>query len=457
MTDHSVPAPRESDRADTWWHRVYEGPAGRLPDTPEAEGGDETVDEWFDSIASAVGFIQSRARREPAGPVEPAPPVEPVGFAEPVESAEAAAESAEPAEPVVRVSLVKPDRPPRVPAPEPAPLPDPPTAAPAPPPAAPAPAVSPDPAPHVGTRPPTYNPEPTLLPTAHPEQLGSLVPDTVLDGAQYPGLTLRAASIRGDSARYRGESRTDALLLTRFGEAPDGLLLAVLGSRARPATDPRSARGGWPEAGADPSAGPATQPDLAIPPLPDTIRNAAVQLAEAIGRSRAELAADLRAGARDRLRYGLQRLTAGAAAGLRSAAPDAGSLHCLLISLDPQATHRAAFGLGPGGLYLLRSGHWIDAYGARLLYHPDGPEAAAPAPEPRPFRFRLVPATPGDILLLASPGLAEPIAEETAVGNFLATHWSHPHPPGTVDFLRQIQVRAKGYADDRTAIALWTG
>lgn len=296
---------------------------------------------------------------------------------------------------------------------------------------APRPLEVPRPAPYVGGRPPTYVPEPTALPAALPERVAAVVPDTVLDGAQYPGFTLRAASVRGDSARYRGESRSDALLVTRFGEGPEGLLLAVLGSRAR---------------GADAAATEAAD-------VSDSVRQAVAQLAEAIGRSRAELAADLREGARDRLRYGLQRLTVAAAATLRSLAPDAGALHCLLISLDPASTHRAAFGVGPGGLYLLRAGHWIDAYAARLLHHPDGPVSA---PEPRPFRFRLVPATPGDILLLGTPGLADPIAEEPAVAHFLATHWAHPHPPGSVDFLRQVQVRAKGYADDRTAVALWT-
>ncbi|GAA1069015.1 hypothetical protein GCM10009665_75460 [Kitasatospora nipponensis] len=327
-------------------------------------------------------------------------------------------------------------------------------------------ARTPAPTPHVGSRPPVYGPEPTALPAGAPERMTAVVPDTALDGAQYPGFTLRAASIRGDSARYRGEPRGDALLVTRFGEAPDGLLLAVLGSRARPVADPRVDPRTDPRS--DPRTSPADGHDATLAdghdatltdvptgevPFSDTLRQAAAHLAEAIGRSRAELAADLRSGARDRLRYGLQRLTARAAAGLRTLAPDAGSLHCLLVSLDPQATHRAVFGLGPGGLYLLRAGHWIDAYAARLLHHPDGP---APVPEPRPFRFRLVPATPGDILLLCSPGLAEPIAEEPAVAHFLATHWSHPHPPGTVDFLRQVQVRAKGYADDRTAVALWS-
>ncbi|MFG3049930.1 hypothetical protein ACGFZP_03105 [Kitasatospora sp. NPDC048239] len=296
--------------------------------------------------------------------------------------------------------------------------------------------------PHVGERPPTYGPEPTAVPEADPGTLGAVVPDTALEGAQYASTTLRAVSVRGDSARYRGEPRRDTLLVTRFGEGPDGLLLAALG--------------GFDRSGAD---------DTPAQAVSTATVEACRQLAAAVGRSRSGLAADLRDGARDRLRYGLQRLATSAAAPLRalathpeSEAPSPGSLHCLLLSLDPAASYRVAFGVGPGGLYLLRSGHWIDAYAARLLHHPDGqpPAAEAPLPDPRPFRFRMVPATPGDILLLCTPGLARPIADEPAVAHFLAAHWAHPHPPGTVDFLRQVQVRAKGYADDRSAAAVWT-
>ncbi|MBP0455461.1 protein phosphatase 2C domain-containing protein, partial [Kitasatospora sp. RG8] len=300
--------------------------------------------------------------------------------------------------------------------------------------------------PHVGERPPTYAPEPTAVPEADPGMLGAVVPDTVLEGAQYGAATLRAVSVRGDSARYRGEPRRDTLLVTRFGEAPDGLLLAALGGFDRSAADGEVA----PEAVATATA--------------EAVR----QLASAIGRSRTGLAADLRDGARDRLRYGLQRLATSAAAPLRALAPEPegddgaqspAALHCMLLSLDPEASYRAAFGVGPGGLYLLRSGHWIDAYAARLLHHPDGqpPVPDTPVPDPRPFRFRMVPATVGDILLLCTPGLARPIADEPAVAHFLSSHWAHPHPPGTVDFLRQVQVRARGYADDRTAAAIWTG
>ncbi|MFF2611393.1 hypothetical protein [Kitasatospora sp. NPDC058046] len=528
MSKQGAPAqPHRPD--DGWWDAVYDGPAGTLPDTPHADPGDGSVDDWFDT---AVGLIGQQRSAEPEVRPDPEPevavaaaepevevgaPAEPdgsegadnrdsiddwfdtavgvIGGAEGIGRqrtssethhvpAPAVAEDApKPApEPEVQpepvpepvpepetvpvpdpVSLEKPTPPP-APEPEPKPEPEPEPAAEAP--AEPetaeqpeAPAPVPDPrlairapladggaaVPHVGERPPTYGPEPTAVPEADPGALRALVPDTVLDGAQYGPSVLRAASVRGDSARYRGEPRRDALLVTRFGEGPDGLLLAVLG-------------------GFDRTGGPEEEA-LTAEAVAAATGEACHQLAAAIGRSRAGLAADLRAGARDRLRYGLQRLATGAAAPLRALVPreeeDAPSpalLHCLLVSLDPEAGYRAAFGVGPGGLYLLRSGHWIDAYAARLLHHPDGqpPVPEAPVPGPRPFRFRLVPVTPGDILLLCTPGLARPIADEPAVAHFLSTHWTHPHPPGTVDFLRQVQVRAKGYADDRTAAAIWT-
>ncbi|MFD7829088.1 hypothetical protein [Kitasatospora sp. NPDC059803] len=493
MSKQGAPAqPHRPD--DGWWETVYDGPAGTLPDTPHADPGDGSVDDWFDT---AVGLIGQQRTAEP----EPVLDAEPVLESEPEPESSAAVPVADevlerdsiddwfdtaigvigpqrtgeephatvpapafapdapgpeaetaPAPVVAPVSLDKPT-------PEPEPEPEPEAAAeepePAPEPDTLATATVPDPrpavrspladgaptVPHIGERPPTYGPEPTAVPEADPGVLGTLVPDTVLEGAQYGPSVLRAVSVRGDSARFRGESRRDALLVTRFGDGPDGLLLAVL-------------------AGIDRTG---TAADEALPPeaVATSTREACRHLAAAVGRSREGLAADLRDGARDRLRYGLQRLATGAVAPLRALAPgnegdgtpSPASLHCLLLSLDPAAGHRAAFGVGPGGLYLLRSGHWIDAYAARLLHHPDGQQ---PPEEPRPFRFRLVPATPGDVLLLCTPGLARPIADEPAVAHFLSTHWAHPHPPGTVDFLRQVQVRAKGYADDRTAAAVWT-
>ncbi|MFD7416846.1 hypothetical protein [Kitasatospora purpeofusca] len=555
MTEQGAPAQQQRRPDDGWWDTVYAGPAGTLPDTPDAGPGEGSVDDWFETAAGLIGQQRGadaapgevgepgksgesgeveesgevgavRADQEvlerdsiddwfdtAVGVIAPQPPTDeasgaddtrrfpapvwadagPAALAE-LPEAEDAVEAVEPAprvpEPRAKPEAVtvpqpqpqpQPVEPPEVqpepesveppaevaaePAPEAAPEPEPEPApasapeAPAPEAAEPAPAPPaprPDPrpgrsgagpaVPHVGERPPTYGPEPTAVPEADPGALGGIVADTVLEGAQYGATTLRAVSVRGDSARYRGEPRRDSLLVTRFGEGADGLLLAVLG--------------GFDHSG--PAAGPVATASA----------EACRQLAAAVGRSREGLAADLRDGARDRLRYGLQRLALSAVAPLRALAPvgaEAGagdaedepspaSLHCLLTSLDPEAGYRAAFGVGPGGLYLLRSGHWIDAYAARLLHHPDGqpPVPESPVPGPRPFRFRMVPATPGDILLLCTPGLARPVADEPAVAHFLASHWAHPHPPGTVDFLRQVQVRAKGYTDDRTAAAIWT-
>ncbi|WP_344446268.1 hypothetical protein, partial [Kitasatospora nipponensis] len=55
MTNQGAPAQQQP--ADEWWTRVYEGPAGTLPDTPAAEAGDGSVDDWFDAVASIVGPV----------------------------------------------------------------------------------------------------------------------------------------------------------------------------------------------------------------------------------------------------------------------------------------------------------------------------------------------------------------------------------------------------------------
>lgn len=78
----------------------------------------------------------------------------------------------------------------------------------------------------------------------------------MLDGARYGTSTLRAVSVRGDSARYRGEPRRDSLLTARFGVGAHALVLVAMatGARATPARTgppPRHASGSgapWAEA-----------------------------------------------------------------------------------------------------------------------------------------------------------------------------------------------------------------
>ncbi|MEU7508465.1 protein phosphatase 2C domain-containing protein [Streptomyces lavendulae] len=273
---------------------------------------------------------------------------------------------------------------------------------------------------HLGDRAPTYAPEPGALPAADPAALDFLTPDTVLEGARYGTYTLRAASLRGDSARFRGEARRDLLLTARFGGGDDGLVLVVLagGDRAAPGAREAAAELGH-------------------------------SVAAAVGRSRERLADDIRAGRREALLSGLQRLTDRGYGRLRARAAELGlaeeaytaGLRGLLLPLDPACRNRVCFGAGAGGLFRLRAGRWQDL-------EPDGPTPGA-------FRFRAAVARPGDTLLLCSGGLADPLREEGLLADELASRWSQAEPPGLAAFLADTQLRLKGYADDRTAAAVW--
>lgn len=273
----------------------------------------------------------------------------------------------------------------------------------------------------VGGGPPTYGAEPTAWPAADPERLDELVPDTVLDGAQYGPLTLRTASVRGDSARYRGRPRGDALLTARFGDGADALLLVAAASGARGSDDGHRA-------------------------AQDAVR----WIAGAVGRSRTRLAEDLAAGRRGALKSGLHRLTDRCYGRLRARGEDLGladgtytaSLRCLLLPADPGCRMRLFFGAGDGGLFRVRDGQWQDLDLA--------PDATAV-----PFRFRATVARPGDALLMCTAGLAEPLRGEPELAAHLARRWGGGTAPGLAGYLADAQTRVKGYADDRTAVTVW--
>ncbi|MET8962627.1 protein phosphatase 2C domain-containing protein [Streptomyces sp. NPDC004074] len=324
-------------------------------------------------------------------------------------------------------------------------------------PAPPSPAVD-----YVGSGPPTYDAEPTALPLADPDDLGDLVADTVLDGARYGACALRAVSARGDSARFRGEPRRDALLTARFGTGDQALVLVAMATGARAA----------------PGA-----------------HRAAIEvchlIGSAVGRSYLRLGEDIRAARRGELKSGLQRLTDRSLGRLRAGAAELGvdpddytaTLRCLLLPADPDCRTRVFFGVGAGGLFRLRDGECQDiepraaeaageavvGFGSLPSETPEGdrltmdlgittpPSPYEPAPEPPrdPFRFRASIARPGDILLLCTGGLADPLRGEPQLAELLTERWSTGEPPGLAAFLADTLIRVKGYADDRTAAAVW--
>ncbi|MFJ9711081.1 protein phosphatase 2C domain-containing protein [Streptomyces sp. NPDC101234] len=316
---------------------------------------------------------------------------------------------------------------------------------------------------YVGSGPPTYDAEPTALPVADPDELEDLVADTVLDGARYGACTLRAVSQRGDSARYRGEPRRDALLTARFGSGDQALVLVAMATGAR-----------------------------ATPGAHRAAAEVCEWIARAVGRSHQRLTADIQAARRGDLKSGLHRLTDRSLGKLRASAAEQGiasdeyaaSLRCLLIPAHPQCRTRVFFGVGTGGLFRLRDGEWQDieprvdadtpgeavvGFGSPPAETPEGdrltmdlgiptpPSPFEPAPEPprEPFLFRASVARPGDALVMCTGGLADPLRGEPALCAYLARRWSGRTPPGLAAFLADAQVRVKGYADDRTAAAVW--
>ncbi|MBI0296368.1 protein phosphatase 2C domain-containing protein [Streptomyces sp. PRKS01-29] len=270
-----------------------------------------------------------------------------------------------------------------------------------------------------------YETEPTTLPVTDPEDLRDVVPDTVLEGARYGTLTLRAASLRGDSARYRGEPRRDALLAVRFGTGDSALVLVAVASGQR-----------------------------AAPGAHRVARELCEWIAGAVGRNQARLTEDIHTANRGALSSGLHRLTDRAYGRLRAGATVRGlapadhtaAVRCLLLPAHPACRTRVFFGVGDGGLFRLRDGVWQDL-------EPAGGERDSVGHGP--FRFRASVARPGDTLLLCGAGLAAPLRGEAALGDRLAERWDTAEAPGLAAFLADVQTGVKGYADDRTAAAVW--
>ncbi|WP_328667342.1 protein phosphatase 2C domain-containing protein [Streptomyces sp. NBC_00322] len=467
---------------DDWWNRLYDASA---PDTGPAARAGDTLDDRFDSAADAVAADDAPEPREPDPEWDPEPgpapdrmrprawwETHPADVSAPAPPAASPSTPARPAAPPRQRASWEPPRtapPPAQLPPEPPRPAEPPSQVPLPPQESAGPPPTPPARPqagHVGDGPPTYDAEPTALPPAQPQDLDELVADTVLDGARYGTYTLRAVSSRGDSARYRGEPRRDALLTARFGTGDAALVLVAVASGARAAE------------GAHLAAADACR-----------------WIGGAVGRSHARLSEDIRAGRRGDLKSGLHRLTDRSFGKLRAGAAELGvqpeeytaHLRCLLLSADPECRTRVFFGVGGGGLFRLRDGVWQDiepsvperaavtgdavvGFGSPPAETPEGdrltmdlgiatppsPYIEAPPPPPtEPFRFRASVARPGDTLLLCSTGLAEPLRGEPALAEELAVRWTPAEPPGLAAFLADTQLRVKGYADDRTAVAIW--
>lgn len=294
---------------------------------------------------------------------------------------------------------------------------------------------------HVGNRPPSYPPHPLGRPSVRDaDESAAFSPAVLLDGALIGRLTVRAASVRGDSHNWEGSCRQDAMTMTRIGP-PDAemLLLAV----------------------AD-GVGSAVYSHVGSYQFS---RLAAVFL----DREAENIYAAVCAGDENELRVLATKAVAGAAAELRSgwartaqhkprpyADQDyATTLHVLLIPTDPRIRDRVLCSVGDGGLFVLREGRWEHG-------DPDDGEGLLDTrTEALPHAYRSVKATllrtvPSEVLLLGTDGITNPLTQkDPEFARRLAEAWGGPEVPSLSDFLWQAQTRAKSYDDDRTVICVW--
>lgn len=400
----------------------------------------------------ARGHLDRTAPPE-ASPSPAAPPAEPVQV-EPVPEVPVPVEPVQaepvPAEPVPVEAVPVEVRPPAIPPP---PAPAAPAAAPAAPPAPPVPPLPPAPAgppapavavlgspAHAGRRAPSYPPVPQGRPRMTDDTLAAaVVPDIVLDGAAHGALTLRTASVRGDSHRYLGEARQDSVMTAHLGEKGSGELLAV-----------------------------AVADGVGSQPLSHLGSQHACQRALQVLGVRAQEVFETLAAGREDLFADLARQTAAHVgdhlverAGPRGLAPVTYSttLRVLVVPLDPAVRTRGVFTVGDGGTALLRDGSWDLAPGEGGQEKDEGrviDTRTAALPMSRSVSARLLDTLPGDVLVVSTDGFSSPLAGEPEMRAFLTGAWGGGAPE-PADFLWQFQYRVKSYDDDRTAAVLWEG
>ncbi|WP_240926215.1 protein phosphatase 2C domain-containing protein [Streptomyces sp. JB150] len=275
------------------------------------------------------------------------------------------------------------------------------------------------------------------MPSIRTDPTSALVPDMVVDGAAHEALTVRAASVRGDSHRYHAEPRQDSLAVTRIGEpGPDELLLLAVADGVGSAA--RSHVG--------------SQQACRLAAL--SLDMAAADLAGALREADAERFARTANSA-------LRRVATLLAHQAQERGDDPGAyattLRILLAPLDPTVRVRGFLAVGDGGTALLRDGRWYlgitdpDPDGDGMI---DTRTAALPHSD-RAQAQLLGPAQPGDVLVLCTDGLSTPLAGDPGIREFLARAWGAGSVPAPADFLWQVQYRVKSYDDDRTAVVLW--
>jgi serine/threonine protein phosphatase PrpC len=264
------------------------------------------------------------------------------------------------------------------------------------------------------------------------------VPDTVLDGADLPGMTVRAASLRGDDHRYGGEPRQDSMgIWTVPGRAEFEVLVVCVADGV--GSELNSHRGS----------------ELACALLRDELAT--------------HMPALLDLGKATELPSIGQTLATRVAAGMHSWAEQEGvppkslstTFVAAVIEMTPldhtRDTRRGlVFGVGDSSAFLLRDSEFGPVWSSDL--EESGQISSS--------RTNALPTSIGgvnagvvwlghdDTLVVCTDGLVNPM-RNADVERQLATWWSRELPPGLMEFGWQLGFRAKSFGDDRTAVCVW--
>lgn len=259
-------------------------------------------------------------------------------------------------------------------------------------------------------------------------------PDTVLDGADFDGVSVRGASLRGEDHRYVGESRQDSMGLwtLRRLDGPPVLLACVAdGVGSQPYSHRGSAR--------------------ACRLLREEV---AAALGELLDQERSP---DPRVVGGRILRRVAMRMRAKAERAGWDPKALSTTLVAAVVELTPatQASRVLAFGLGDSAAYLLRDGRFTPLWGDEATGTPIADSATYALPiHDSPVNGTGCSLANDQVLVICTDGLVNPMRNRE-VEEFLAQAWTTGPVPDLLEFAWQLGFRAKSYGDDRTAVCIW--
>ncbi|MBO3745902.1 protein phosphatase 2C domain-containing protein [Streptosporangiaceae bacterium NEAU-GS5] len=260
------------------------------------------------------------------------------------------------------------------------------------------------------------------------------VPDIIVDGADLTGLTVRAASLRGDDHRWYGETRQDSMGLSVVGDSAGiQLLLACVADGI--GSEPLSHLGSALacrylkveiEASLDEILGHRNSPQITL-----IIQRVIARVGKRMAHHAEERGMDPK------------RLSTTLTAALVDMAPADGARYTLL------------FGVGDSSALVLTGGRFDPVWAGEAAGDTisDSGTAALPG-QAGAARVIVRELAANDVLVICTDGLINPMKNQD-VSAQLATSWAGEPIPGLVEFAWQLGFRAKSYGDDRTAVCVW--